>query len=246
MDTASYIVLSRQIGLFNQIDVVANNVANANTDGFKSESVLFKEYLSPSGRGTKSSFTSDVSTVRNLKQGDLKATGRSLDAAINGDGYFSVRTPLGIRYTRSGTFHINANGELSTKDGYPVLDNGAAIVFGEGDHGVEIAEDGSITALSAAGGKELKGVLSVSHFSNQYAMKKSGNGFYSSEEIPTLAIPHSDYKIAQGMVESSNVNSTSELTAMIKLNRSVGSTAKFINDVHDMQRKAISTISKMQ
>ncbi len=246
MDTASYIVLSRQVGLFNQLDVIANNVANANTDGFKSESVMFKEYLASAGRDGKSSFANDVISVSDMSQGDLKATGRPLDAAINGEGYYSVQTPLGTRYTRSGIFHIDQVGQLSTKEGYPVLDGGSPIVFNETDKDVQIGQDGSITTLAPNGVREIKGVLSVYKFDNPYMMKKAGGNFYTSNEVPILAENVADYKIAQGMVEQSNVNSTKELTAMIKVNRSVGSTAKFITDVHDMQRKAISTISRMQ
>ncbi len=246
MDTASYIALSRQMGLFRQMDVIANNIANANTDGYKSESMMFAELVSQSasdamGRSEGVSFTNDIATIRDVGQGALQHTGRELDAAIDGKGYFVVDTPLGERYTRAGSFQVDSEGDLITSQGYKV--RGGSIAFSETDLNITIREDGLITVKTSAGTEE-RSNLEIVKFENEQALKKVGNGLYTATEIPLAADSLSDYKISQGMVEKSNVNSTTQLTEMIKVNRGVGSASKLIGDLHELQRRAISTISR--
>ncbi|MBL9034438.1 MAG: flagellar hook-basal body complex protein, partial [Rhodospirillaceae bacterium] len=118
METPIYIALSRQMVLRNQMDVVANNIANASTPGFKAEMMLLTEVELPAERGTELSYVQDFATARDFSAGPLRATGNDLDLAIQGDGFFSVQTPDGVRYTRVGRFQLDANGTLITSQGY--------------------------------------------------------------------------------------------------------------------------------
>src|SRR5215813_12584168 len=111
MENAQLISLSRQIALERQMDVVANNMANINTNGFKAESLLFEDYLSPNARDNdfagaddRLHYTEDWSTVHDMTNGALEPTGNPLDVALKGPGMFSVQTPGGERYTRDGAF----------------------------------------------------------------------------------------------------------------------------------------------
>src|SRR4051812_9350277 len=107
MDNNIYIMLSRQMTLFRDMDVTANNIANTNTTGYSAEHILFSSYLTKDvNRGDRNSmaFAHDVSTYRDTESGPMKVTGNDLDMAIQGDGYFTVETPLGTRYTRAGNF----------------------------------------------------------------------------------------------------------------------------------------------
>ena len=121
METPTYIALSRQMVLRDQMDVVANNLANANTSGFKAEMMLMSEVEIPAEEGTALSYVQDFATARDFSPGTLRPTGNDLDLAIQGDGFFAVQTPEGVRYTRVGRFQLDDEGTLVTSHGYPVL-----------------------------------------------------------------------------------------------------------------------------
>lgn len=246
MDTAGYIVLSRQAALFRQMDIIANNIANANTNGYRSESVLFSEFLAGE-KENQTSFTSDVAVSRNLEGGPLRHTGRSLDAAIDGTGYFVVDTPLGERYTRVGSFSLDAEGNVVTPQGYALQGAGGPITFDPADQEIIIREDGTLSAINAQGQQEDRGTLRIVKFENERMLKKYPNGLYGGDSLtPENALVKEDFIVAQGMVEGSNVNATGELTRMIKVSRSVGSTSNFMRDLHELQRRAVNTIARQQ
>ena len=246
MDTTSYVVLSRQIGLFRQMDVIANNIANVGTDGYRSESVVFKEYLAGAGdKERKVSFTQDAQTVTNTKQGVIEPTGRSLDAAIEGKGFFIVNTPVGDRYTRVGRFHIDPQGSLVNAQGNLLSGRGSQIVFSPGDYDIKIKDDGTITArVPGSTAEETRGQLDIVKFADEKALRKNANGLYSTDLPYEQAVLNDDFRIVGGSIEKSNVNATNELTNMIKINRAVGSTGKFMNDMHEMYRRTVTTLSR--
>src|SRR3954471_4220300 len=133
MDNTTYIALSRQAALWNQLEVVANNLANVNTTGFKGTDTLFSQYVvrvNSDDRNFKDkiAFTHDFGLVRNLSQGAFNYTGNTLDLAIQGEGYFVVQAPGNgqggqgeEQYTRAGSFTINVNSQLVTQSGNLVL-----------------------------------------------------------------------------------------------------------------------------
>ena len=125
MQNALLVGLSRQVALAREMDVIANNLANMNTTGFKADGAVFEEYISPtaradnfSGADSRISFVHDRATWMDLSQGPLERTGNPLDVAINGKGYLAVQTPRGERYTRNGALQINNSGELVTSRGF--------------------------------------------------------------------------------------------------------------------------------
>src|SRR5690606_1441701 len=131
IENAQLIGLSRQMALQRQMDVLANNLANINSTGFKAESILFEEYIMPvaadrtfpSG-SQQLSYVQDWATVHDLTAGAMTQTGNPLDLALSGEGFFAVEAPEGIRYTRNGAFEIDAAGRLVTQNGFPVLSSG--------------------------------------------------------------------------------------------------------------------------
>ena len=237
MDNSIYIVLSKQTALFRQMDVVANNIANADTTGFKSDAMHFKDYLVQSGKN-KLEFTKDDATVRNTEEGELKKTDRNLDVAIVGEGYFAVQTPLGQRYTRAGNFQLNASNELVTTDGYQVLGtSGQPIVLDPKDSNISITENGSIFS-----GIQDRGKIGVVSFANENLLEKVGGSLYTSSVPP---IPASgDFKVLQGTLEGSNVKPITELTDMITLQRTVSTTSNLISDIDSLKRSAVQTLAK--
>jgi flagellar basal body rod protein FlgF len=158
MENALLIGLSRQTALERQLDVIANNIANVNTAGFKSDNSLFEEYLNTPahednfvGSDRRVSFVQDRGTYRNMSQGSVDRTGNPLDVAIDGSAFLAVQTAGGERYTRDGGLHINAQGQLVTVAGNPVLGNSGPIVFQQTDHDVNIAPDGTVTVIEGSG-----------------------------------------------------------------------------------------------
>ena len=143
MENALLVGLSRQMVLERQMDVVANNVANVNTNGFKADNSLFEQFLMPVARENRFnvpdrllSFVNDRGTWRDDRPGSVEVTNNPLDVAIDGNGYLVVQTANGERYTRNGALQINAQGQLVTADGAPVLGDNGPIVFQNTDHNV--------------------------------------------------------------------------------------------------------------
>ena len=236
MDNAIYVALSKQSAAERQIDMIAHNVANANTVGYKTNSALFRQHLIKDGYGT-TAYTLDYGSKRDISQGALESTGNPLDLAIQGKGYFAVQTPQGERYTRAGNFTLNEQGQLATLDGNLVLDNGGQpIEFEQQDNKITVFADGRIEV----DGNE-RAQVGVFDFTNEYALKNvSGSLLESSEKPIALENP----KIAQGMLEQSNVKPVVEITNLINTQRSFTNTAKFVSDIYELQDTAIRTMAK--
>lgn len=239
MDNGIYVALSRQLALIRDMEVTANNLANVNTTGYNAEKLMFDDYLVPSGNLEKKiAFANDVSSYRDTRQGPLQVTGNPLDVAISGPGYLSVETPLGLRYTRAGNFQIDGTGTLVTPEGYKVLDdNGQPIIFNEEDQNITIGEAGNIMIDG-----ELRGNLGVSEFANPQVLERTGSGLY--KVAPGLAQPAAESRVLHGVIENSNVQPVLELTRMIQVGRSAGSTAKLIETQYDLIRKTSDAWAK--
>ncbi len=240
MDNTIYLAVSRQTALMRQMDVIANNIANLDTTGYRAERMLFKDYVVNAGRENEIAFSQDVASVLDTSQGEIRATHRKLDVAINGEGFFAVDTPLGERYTRVGSFQVAGDGSLVTPEGYKVKGAGGAIQLQPDDVDIRIGEDGTI--LIGAGG-DTRGRINVVNFDNQQSLKRHGNGLYESEAAPRQATAD-EYALVQGALEKSNVVSVKELTALIQTSRSTGTTQKIISDMHNLERRTIQTLAR--
>jgi flagellar basal-body rod protein FlgF len=241
METPTYIALSRQMVLRNQMDVVANNIANASTPGFKAEMMLMSEVELPAERGVDLSYVQDFATARDFSPGSLRATGNPLDLAVQGDGFFAVQTPDGVRYTRVGRFQLDANGTLVTSQGYPVLGGGGPITLDPDDGPVNVAEDGSVSTDRAIGGQQqvIAGKLDLMDFPDRGKLTPAQDGLFDPNgQQPVEATG----KIAQGMLEDSNVRPIIEMTSLIEVTRNYQSMQRFLDSEHERQRRAISTI----
>ncbi len=241
METPTYIALSRQMVLRNQMDVVANNIANASTPGFKAEMMLMSEVELPAERGVDLSYVQDFATARDFSPGSVRATGNPLDLAVQGDGFFAVQTPDGVRYTRVGRFQLDANGTLVTSQGYPVLAGGGPVTLDPDDGPVYVAEDGSISTDLAFGGQQqvVAGKLDLVDFADRGQLTPAQDNLFDAKgQQPTAATG----KIAQGMLEDSNVRPIIEMTSLIEVTRSYQAMQRFLDSEHERQRRAISSI----
>ena len=234
MDNGIYIMTTRQQALFKAMEVTANNLANANTNGYHSEETLFSAYLEKdnnSGQKNKMAFSRDEATFINTTQGSIKATGNPLDVAIDGNAYFQVQTPLGNRFTKAGNFTRNGEGTIVNQEGYPVLDNnGGVITLPEEAQNIEIGETGTIKV----DGQEFA-TLNLAQFANEQALQRSSGTLFLAFATPQQA---ENARVVQGAVENSNVQPIRELTQMIEISRQTTGTAKYIETMYDLQRKA--------
>ncbi|MBI2254238.1 MAG: flagellar basal-body rod protein FlgF [Proteobacteria bacterium] len=243
METPTYIVLSRQLGLSRQMDVVANNLANTNTVGFKSEGMVFSEYLIKAEKPVELSYVQDLASYRDLTEGTLQPTGNDLDLAIQGKGYFVVDTPDGPRYTRNGRFQLNAASEVVNSDGFRVLAGGAPVIINPDDGPINIAGDGTVSADRLQGGNTpvIYGKLDVVAFADNNALKPSSGTTFESDQAPSQANTD-DFKVQQRMIETSNVQSIREMTSMIWVQRNYQAAQKFLEGEHERMRRSINYI----
>lgn len=239
LENTAYVGLSHEMALRRQLDVIANNLANMNTVGFKAERMLFSEYLVKAGNGDKVSFVLDKGTSRNLEDGRLSSTDNPLDLAIEGRGYFVIATPDGPRYSRSGHFRLNEKSQLVDSDGRAVLDKaGQPLRIDAQDSDFRINPDGSVVAKRGPIGS-----LDVVSFADERSLVKEGNGLYATTaENP--AQPAAGAKVRQGMVEESNIVPVVELTNMVELQKNYQATKDFLEKDSDLRRRSIERLAK--
>ncbi|MAU42101.1 MAG: flagellar basal-body rod protein FlgF [Kordiimonas sp.] len=243
MDTTLYVGLSHQVAMRRQMDIIANNIANVNTAAFKRESVMFREYIKDlEGNSTnaldKVAFVQDYGVHRRMTEGKLNVTDNPLDVAIGGDGLLVVERQDGSKaYTRNGHLQLSEDGILSSSSGHAILDNsGQKIQFPPETTNIKIAEDGSISTKESG----FVARLDVVVFDDYSQLKKAGDSLYTTTEQPK---PSENYKIAQGLTETSNVAPIVEIAAMINVSRSYMSMARTLENLQKSQSQAINRLA---
>ncbi len=237
MENTLFIALSKQLAIRREMDVIANNLANTSSPGFKNEKMMFVEYLKETGPRGKVSLVQDIALARDLSEGVFKRTNNVLDLAIHGKGWFVVDTPQGERYTRNGHFRLNREGELVTTSGQRLMTtSGEPVVFTPGDIEIVIKGDGKVTAAG-----EDRGQLRVVTFENERRLEKVAGNLFRSDDAPD---EKSEAEVVQGVIEESNVKPVIEITRMIKAMRSYQSAQSLVDREHDRQRKAIEKLTR--
>ena len=238
MDNTSYTALTRQSGLMQEMRVIANNIANASTTGFRAEGVMFSEHIKALGPGTDS-LSMATAAVRDtvMTQGTLSQTGGTFDLAVEGEGFFVIETPAGQRLTRAGAFTPNENGDLVTADGYPVLDAGGAPVFvPQGVGRIGISPDGTISA----GGQPVGQIGLVVPTDPNGMTRESGVMFDAQGGFDPVPEP----RMMQGFLEDSNVNPILQVARMIEVQRAYELGQSFLENEHERIRGVIQAIRR--
>jgi flagellar basal-body rod protein FlgF len=244
LDNVSYIGVSRQMTLRRELDLAANNIANADTVGFKVEQLLVQtEAGAPArtdGIPNPALFVLDNGVGRDFGQGDLRQTGRPLDVAVEGDAFFRVGGAQGERYTRDGRFATDAQGRLVTKGGQPVLDDsGAEILLDPKKSEPSIAADG---VVSQDGQRVAK--LGVARFDSLSVLSKDGDNLYVNQSN-AAAQPAPDARLRQGMLEGSNVRPIVEITNLIQVSRAYESVARMIEQNNDLTQRSVERLGRV-
>jgi flagellar basal-body rod protein FlgF len=237
METAGYATLSRQSGLMREMRVVANNIANAATTGYRSEGLIFSEYVkSAPGQESVSMARANIFNT-SLEQGQLTKTNGTFDFAIEGDAFFMVETPQGERLTRAGAFSSNAAGDLVTMDGYRVLDAGRAPVFVPTDaESVQVGADGTISA----DGQPLGQIGLFKPVEKHTMSREDGVMFRVDGDIEEAL----DGRVLQGFLEGSNVNAIHQVSRLVEIQRAYEMGQSFLSTEDERIRAAIKNLIK--
>lgn len=238
MDNAIYTALTRQSGLMNEMRTIANNIANANTTGFRREGVVFSEYMVPLDRGGETlSMANGRGRMVDLEQGGLTQTNGKYDVAIDGQGFMMVQTPQGNRLTRAGAFMPNAEGELVNPDGYQLLDDGQApIVIPPNARSVGIGTDGTISADGNPIGQI--GIFAEPSLSD--LRHEAGTLFDPGGAVE----PMDDGTIRQGFIEESNVDPVLEISRMVEVQRAYELGQSFLDQEDQRIRMTITSLTR--
>lgn len=245
MDNALFVGLSRQMILRREMEIIANNIANMDTTGFKVESMMQKtdpaEPAVTLGGPRPVKFVAPDGVARDFGQGVLTKTGGEFDMSIEGQGFFQVQTPQGQRYTRDGRFTTDPTGRLVTQGGHAVLDaSGGEIVIDMEKGQVSVGPDGTMSQ-----GNETVGKVGMYAFANPGALEKAGDNLFRNASN-LAANPAADARLRQGFLEGSNVKPVIEITRMVEVSRAYESTSRMMDSEHELSRRAIERLGKLQ
>lgn len=241
MDSPGYIVLSRLAAQNRATQVLANNLANADTTGFRAERAVFaasvtrQTDVAAANGGRPVAYALDRATWRDTANGPLQMTGNPLDVAIDGEGYLAVETPRGERYTRAGRFTIDAQRRLVDSDGHPVQNaEGQPIAFAAGDTRIEIRGDGSIRTENGPVAR-----LRVVRFPDVQDLLPEGDRLFAADVAPE---PVARPKVIQGALEGSNVRPILEMTRLTQEVREFQMAATFAEREGERLKDAVDRI----
>jgi flagellar basal-body rod protein FlgF len=241
MELPSLMALSRQMVLQQNMEAIANNVANLNTNGYKADRVTFNPYVQrPTGAAVSASMTFPKlgAPHREMQEGTINTTANPLDVALRGDGYFVVDTAQGRRYTRDGHFGLDTQNRIVSAGGQPILDErNRPLVVPQDSGQVTINSDGSVSA-----GEQRIGKIQLVAFDNEQKLVRTGAGLYATSG---QAKPASGVQVVQGALEAANVEPVFEMTRMIETARAYEQAQKVVETENDRMRRGIETLGKV-
>lgn len=226
MTDGIYTTIGRQAGLLREIDVIAQNIANANTTGYRAEGLIFSEHVTRTGRDNPSiSFASATGKQTRFEQGGLEQTGGSFDLAIEGEGYFTVDVDGATHLTRAGAFVAAADGSLQTPEGYPLLDEGGAPVFvPQNAQSVSVGTDGTLSADDQPIAR-----VGVVLPDDAGSMTRRAGTMFATEEFQPVENP----RVVQGFLEASNVDPVIEIARMVEVQNAYKMGQDFMDKEHE-------------
>jgi flagellar basal-body rod protein FlgG len=238
-----------------RLQILANNLANVNTVGFKKDRGRFRAFdLSEAfnnrtqpvnwNRSQAPAYWMQYSSYTDFSSGEMKKTGNPFDLALTGRGFFCVQTPDGVRYTRRGDFTVDSDEVLVTQEGWPVLGQGGEIQIklakpSEEKREFSVSEDGFVTVDGSQVDR-----LRLVDFTNSSGLEKAGHNFYRAVNPSTLEDMDEDFRVSQGFLELSNVDVVRMMTEMIEVLRGYESYQKTMRSIDDMNAKLINDVGR--
>jgi flagellar basal-body rod protein FlgF len=224
------------------LDMLSNNLANANTSGFKLDREFYSLY-SGDGAGVDGEQAAQIPDVKShwtdFSQGTLNATKNPLDLALTGSGFFVVNGPSGPLYTRNGSFQLSNAGVLTTSDGYPLAGAGGAPIQTTSNSPIQVQPDGTLQQDGAAIGQ-----LQIASFTNLKVLSKQGNSFFVNSN-PSVKPIASDATVSQGQLEGSNVGTSEVAVGLVSVMRQFEMLQKAIMTTSDMSKQALQEVARV-
>jgi flagellar basal-body rod protein FlgF len=247
MSDGIYSALSGAIAQQRALDTAANNVANANTTGFRANRLMFGEVLARASANPAPDVLryTEVTESRTITDpGFIKQTGNPLDLALQGDGFFVVQTPAGERYTRAGSFVADENGELRTPDGFPVLGDGGAFTLPPNAREIVIDPTGTVQAVGSEANAEpmTLGQLKIVRFNDPSTLMKEGATLFNSSGQPVVADDQTT--VLQGFLEGANVNAVAGMNELINVSRSFEAFQKVIQTFRQLDEQTAREVGR--
>lgn len=257
-----YIAASGGTKQLKKLDILSNNIANINTQGFKKDMLIYEEKNPPFqqfplngsdmdnlnpflGSDPAVSYVQVTQSMTDYAQGSLIKTDNPLDVALEGKGFFVIDTPNGERYTRNGSFHLDGLGQLVDQKGNMIMtrsDEPILIPFGTKQ--ITINQDGSVFG-GADITQESLGQLKIVNFNNLHTLTKEGEGFYRISDPSVKEILVNDAKVLQGFTENSNANAIHEMTQMIETVRQLEAYQKIIQSIDEVDDQSVNSLARV-
>ncbi|MBW2056210.1 MAG: flagellar basal-body rod protein FlgF [Deltaproteobacteria bacterium] len=247
MNHGIYVSTSGFLSQQKRLEMIANNLANANTAGFKGDVAVFETSSPPltaiwAGEGRPvwtPTFVNLSAIVTDFSEGPLTETGNPLDVAIVGQGFFEIQTPQGPRYTRRGDFALTGDGNLVTQEGQPVMGQGGPITLTEGE--IEIDQGGIIYV-----DRNEEGRLRVVTFPDTRRLVKQGRGLFAWAGGSSEVRPLEHVEVRSKHLENSNVNPVMEMVRMIETIRTYEAQQKVIHSFDSTEKKAVDEVGRLR
>lgn len=224
------------------LDLLANNIANASTGGYKADREFYSLYVAPEAADNSPNSTMPLIERPwvDHAQGDLHTTGNTLDVALSGKGFFSVNGPTGPLYTRNGNFRLASDGKLISAEGYPVRNAQGVPVTLQSARGLEISSDGTITQDGVAAGK-----LEIVDFTSTAGLSKQGSNYFRVTDPAVRATPAMGATVEQGHLEGSNTGTAESAVRLVSVMRQFEMLQKAVTLGSEMNKKAIEEVAKV-
>jgi flagellar basal-body rod protein FlgF len=242
MDTLAALAASGLRARMESLELLANNVANASTGGYKADREFYSVYTSADQEDTDLPSTMPVIEKHwtDHSQGILHSTGSPLDVALDGKGFFAVDGPRGPLYTRNGSFRLAPDGRLTSSDGYSVRARGGAPVVLDASRNLEIAADGTVTQDGAVVGQ-----LEIVDFDSTAGLAKQGSNYFRLTDAKVQPSAPSATSVAQGQLESSNTGAAESAVRLVGVMRQFEMLQKAVSLGADMNKRAIEEVAKV-
>src|SRR5579864_1112038 len=243
MDQISVLAASGLRARMQSLDLLANNIANSATSGYKGDGEFYSLFTSEAASGNPTDPAATLPMIEpqwtDFGQGLLEPTNNSLDFGLSGKGFFVANSPSGPLYTRNGSFHVSKKGTLDTADGYPLLDQKGETIKADPAFPVEVAPDGSIHQRG-----QLLGQFKLVNFKDPSVLTKQGNTYFknSSDQKPVDA---ADIQVHQGQVENSNISPAQGAVRLVNVMRQFEMMQKAVSLSNDMSKKVIEEVARV-
>jgi flagellar basal body rod protein FlgG len=224
------------------LDLLANNIANASTGGYKADREFYGLYAAPEALDTDSVSTMPVIERPwiDLSQGVIHSTGNSLDVALSGKGFLSVQSPGGTLYTRNGNLRLATDGRLVSAEGYPVRGTGGAPLTVQASRPVDISKDGAVTQDG-----NVVGQLELADFSSTAGLVKQGGNYLRVADPALRPSPPNGTSVEQGKLEASNTGSAEAAVRLVSVMRQFEMLQKAVSLGAEMNRRAVEEVAKV-